>query len=291
MTQIQTVTAQELKGAAHLQFPPDLTWEADYHIREHQQTGTIRYHDIAWEYALDHQYMGIEQILTGEAERYIYDTLEGGVHVAHSFELTLKDGHITVLASMHPSVKHHRSGWEAMENEVLAKAEIRVTFESQRTNTLVRAALEQQYRQDKPQDLSNQTGLLGPHGQLPEGLDMEMEYTVLLEPSTQALGQRPGDIDWTGALNDGGTSLRAVLAGEHTCVIEEMGGHQAFNFTFSVNDRNLVVAHGTLHPALEPDMDPDQDEVLASADIILAPRDHRAGTALHQYVKRHHPEQ
>ena len=290
MVQIQTATPQELENAASSEFPENLNWAAEYHIREHQHTDSVRYHEIDWGYGLDHQYMGIEDILTGEAERYIYDTLDEGVHVAYSFHLALMDGHITALGKMHPSVQFHRSGWEAIGNEVLAQAEIRVKFESARTEKLVKAALEVQNQLDRPQDYSSEPNRLEPDGQLPDGLDMAMEYTVLLEPPTGRMGQRPPDIDWTAALNDGGTSLRTVLAGEHTCLLDLMGGRQAFSFRFSVNDRNLVVAHGTLHPATGPDMDPDQDEILAAADIILAPKDHRTGAALYQYVKEHHGE-
>ena len=290
MVQMQTVTAQELQKAAGSEFPEKLNWGAEYHIREHQQTDSVRYHDIDWEYGLDHQHMGIEDILTEEAERYIYDTLDGGIHVAYSFHLALMDGHITALGTMHPSATFDRSGWEAIDDEVLAQAQIRVKFESARTETLVKAALEAQNQLDPPQDYSSEPNLLGPDGQLPDDLDMDMEYTVLLEPLTGRMGQRPGDVDWTGALHDEGPSLRAVLAGEHTCVLDLMGGRQAFSFRFSVNDRNMVVAHGSLHPATGPDMDPDQDEILASADIILTPKDHRTAAALHQYVKEHHDE-
>ena len=291
MTQIALATDQELANARDdSEFPDDLSWTAAYHIREHQQTGDIHYHNIRWAYALDHELMGLENLIKGTAETHIVDDLDSGVHVAHSFEMAIRDGHVTALGKIQRATQVHGYGYEPSHEKVLARAEIRVAFESARTDTLVRAALEEQNPSTGAQDKPAEPNLLQPQGQLPGGLDMTADYTVLLEPGRDDMPGPPPNIDWTGALNDDGPSLSSVLAGEHTCVIEDMGAAQAFAFTFSVNDRDKVVAHATLHPACEPDLEPDLDTVLAEADIIIAPHSHKTAAALRQYIRFHYPE-
>ena len=148
MTQTTLVTDQEVKDARDLQFPPDLNWEAKYSIREQQMPGDGGHQNIRWAQALDHELMGLENLIRGNAEKYIVNDLAGGLHVALSFTMTLWNGHVTALAKMQRAMRFHGYGYNPTHEDVLAQAAIRVNFKSERTHTLVKAALSHRYLPD-----------------------------------------------------------------------------------------------------------------------------------------------
>ena len=284
MTRTSAVTEQEIELARELEFPGDLDWDAKYRIREHQQRGKVRHLDIGWKYGLEHQYAGIEDILTGEAEPYIHDSLDH-VPVAYSFEITMRDGHVTVLATMHPALLGHRGDQHAIGEEVITQAEMRVEFASARTDELVRAAILHNTVPPALQDPEDQENLLTNEGTLPDNLDWDVKYTVLVDPDEANLTG-----DWLGALKDGGDDLRDILEGAHTCATEYYGTLQVFSFDFSVNDRNLPVAHGSAHPAKDTgfELEPNLDHTIAAAEIVMEPKSQRTAAALVQYIRANH---
>ena len=101
---------------------------------------------------LDHQFMGLENLIKGRAERYVVADLEEGIHVAHSFKMMLRYGHVTALAKMQRAVKFHGYGYDPSREEVLARADIRVNFQPDRTEALVKVALGHQCQPDRSKD-------------------------------------------------------------------------------------------------------------------------------------------
>ena len=263
--------------------PDDLDWSFSYQLRQ-VQSPVLTNPDIDWNFVLTHDFINIKDVLTGQADDYIFDTIEHARHVAIAYDIVLRDGHITALATVHPTVSGRGDDTHPILDETIAKAELRLTFDSERTSTAVRAALTTRYDPDPTPDYSQDPDLLDPFGNLPVGLDMAADYTVLMHQSNHAV-----QIDWTAALLDAGPDLRAVISGQHTPITEIMGSHQAFALTLSVNDRSQVVAHTRLHPATGPDMNPNTDVVLALADIEIAFRHPMTAAAFHQYVTRQNP--
>ena len=285
MTTTTAPTEAELEQARELEFPEDLDWQDHCTVRVHQSDSRLKTTAGDWLYALEHQYAGVGDIVNGEAEPYVHDTIEPGIHVAYSFTPTLRDGRITVLMEMHPAVLDHHKSPHAIGDEVLMRAEVTVEFVSQRTQVLVAEAIRENHWTPKEAEASVED-LLTEDGELPEGLDWSMDFAVLVDPD-DPLAVSTG---WTAALCNGAGHPGPAMEGNHTAAEELHGTTTAYSFRFSVNDRGLPVAHGARHPVLggSTDLEPDMGEELATAEIVMEPLDLRTLNAMRQYIHRHH---
>lgn len=284
MTTAEAATPEEIIAVQEdLEFPADLDWRAEYTVRQHPTGNRLKLTSEDWLYAIEHQYSGIEQLLTDEAERYIHDTIEPGIHVACSTEIALRDGRVTALMTMHPAVLDHKGNAHAIGSGTIAKAEVGVSFRSDRTGQLVRSAVNANHAPEEP--LLLEENCLTQDHELPDGLDWTINYTSLVSPEDSIAN----DTDWAKALCDSGNPAGA-LTGRHTSASELGGQTCIFRFEFGLNGRNLPVAHATLHPAdmnsLEPE--PNLDQVIAQADIVMEPSNPRTTAAIVQYIRENH---
>lgn len=276
-------TPAELQTARDdVRFPADLDWGAEYTVRQHQRPGSrIKMTAEDWLLPVNHPYATTEDLIQGQAEPYIYDTLGPGLHIAHAQEIVLTDGEITTIVTMHPATVNRSGDPSPADDQTLAKAEVTIRFHSNRTNELVRAALEAITPFSQP---SEDTAPPAPDRNLPDGLDWQAEYTVLADPDDP----QSMTAAWTEALTEGATGLRSALTGAHTAAAEIAGNNLVYQFQFRLDGGNMPVADASLHPAEGPGLEPNLDRVIASAEIRIRPADPRTTAAVVQYITEHH---
>ena len=270
-------TPEELEFARNaLDFPEDLDWTAEATVMQHQDDCRVIFRTEDWVDAMLHPYAGLEALFKDEAETYIHDTAGPGLHIAYRFQTAAGPSGPLLHATVHPAMAAPDGGRFALPDHVIARAEIRLEFQSPRTQALVIAAAEESPTKPMPAETTvNGTGPAKP--------TWAIDYTVLTRPEEASTLTGPR---WARAIADAGPDPRPALDGEHTPVEEYEGQPAVFRcWPVESADGAPATVHATLHPVVEcsADMEENLDVVLAEAEIRLSSKDPATWTALAEW--------
>ena len=127
---------------------PD-NWEADYRILNAQYENQKTPIKPDWSYALDHQYNGLENVITENGET-IFGDAGNGMLVAYRFYPTCIDGQTVVKGYIHPAVKTDNGEYHTIDDELIASSDIYVTMTNPRSRNLVQAFTENNHQPKLP---------------------------------------------------------------------------------------------------------------------------------------------
>ena len=277
MNATNKATPEEIADArGALEFPADLDWTAQATVLQHQDDCRVLFTTEDWTAAMDHPYAGLEALFKDEAETYIHDTTGPGLYIAFRFQTFAASTGPVLKATVHPAMAAPDGGRFAIPDHVIAKAEIKLDFQSPRTAALAMAAAESYPLREMPPGP-------GSNSAVKPGPTWDIEYTVLTKPEEASKLTGPG---WARALHDAGPDPRPALNGEHTPVADYRGQPAVFRFwPIDSTDGSPTNVRGTLHPVIKgcANMEENLDVVLAEAEIRLSSKDPATWTLLAEW--------
>ena len=270
------------------QFPQDTDWQAEYRIQEMQTPGVRNPLKPEWEYALNHPYNGLEQVLTDNAET-IFDQTEHGLPVAYRFEPTCQDGEIVLMGRLHPAVRTHKDEYHTIDDETIARARIHVRMKTHRSQALVKAFMAENHpcQEATPADDASDQYSLTPEGKFSPNTQWDLEYETFIETGEEYYPDYPHP-DWVEMLTDAGGRPKAMTGQQEDIFMNVLGAVHAVMLAYQVNSRGEVVISATVHPADTDCLDwqVDTGATHAAAEITIRSRNPVTAAAMRQYVQR-----
>ena len=265
-----------------------MDWEAEYRILNAQYENQKTPIKADWTYALDHQYNGLEAVITQNGET-IFDNAENGMLVAYRFYPTCIDGQTVVNGYMHPAIETDNGAHHTIDDELIASSDIYVTMTNPRSRDLVQAFTENNHQPRLPCIPNDEPEALTQDGRIPSNLTWNVQYDIMIdEEGSQPQYPQP---DWRKviAYENGQPKQTGPSNDETTICMDFFGTPHIVQFQYRINDRGFVVATGTVHPSANP-LDPDEPDTsvtFAKAEITIRVEAPQTAAATRQYVRQH----
>ena len=266
------------------ELPEDLNWEAQYRIMETPQTGSVQIKP-EWLYGLEHPYNGLDEVLIQNGEA-IFNDAGNGTLVAYRFDAELREGKLVILGTMHPAVHPAKDTYHAIDDEVIARAEIHPTMTNPRTAAIVQAFAEEHLRLPLPEIPDSESDALTADGRIPHGAQ-QVKYDVMLD--LQETNPDFPSIDWIETFTDGNGMPKDMNPenDEADILLDILGTQYTVRFSYRINERGQVVATGAVHPAVDTGMTLEVNDAvtLAMAEITVSVPDAGTQAALREYTR------
>lgn len=286
-TAIDQASREELHDAIEEAIlPENLDHSAELTVREGPQDANVVYRNLQWADALAK--LDYVELVTDEAMQFYNEEHAPGIHVGYGFELTLRDGELTALGKLHPAIVDYRGRHAGtIDDEVLAHAEVKIRYHSQRTAQLVRAYVHHHISQAELADPRLETNRLLPDGNLPVDLNWNAAYDVLVDTDEHS---PPVQASWLEALLMGTDDIRPTLVDGYTEInTGPTGVTVGYMTSYHVDAAGVPKAVIRMHPMRETGFmsDLDLDLTIASATVAILPEDPHTAEAIRQYINRH----
>ena len=267
-------------------FPVDMDWEAEYQVEVRQQPAGREQIKGDWLYGLEHKYNGLEAVLTENPET-IYDNTPQESLVAYKFDCEYRDEQTVVIGYMYPAIQNISGEYHITDSKELAKAEIRPTMKSCRSQALISAYMETNHVMAQTEAETEETNELTSTGKIPENLDWDLTFEAFLEVKEAEQHDYPHP-DWIDLITDQEGRPTGMRAEQEDICMEVFGALHAVKLTYQIDSRGFVMVTGNVHPATLDSMDweVNEDITYATARIVIQAKNPRTAAAMRQYVRQ-----